>query len=67
MAPLLQPSGEIANDPRWRLLHKRNEIVRISTSELGVLEDRVRYCGEIAPRTFGTSALKRNHAARGLL
>jgi len=47
--------------------HKRNDKVRISTPDLGVLENRVRYCDEIAPWSFGTGALMKNLAQRGLL
>jgi fumarylacetoacetate (FAA) hydrolase family protein len=47
--------------------HKRNDKVRISTPDLGALENRVRYCDEIAPWSFGTRALMQNLAQRGLL
>jgi len=47
--------------------HKRNDKVRISTPDLGELVNRVRYCDEIAPWDFGTGALMRNLAKRGLL
>ena len=47
--------------------HKRDDIVTISTASLGALVNRVRYCDEIAPWTFGTGALMSNLARRGLL
>jgi fumarylacetoacetate (FAA) hydrolase family protein len=34
---------------------------------LGTLTNRVNHCDKIAPWTFGTSALMRNLAGRGLL
>jgi fumarylacetoacetate (FAA) hydrolase family protein len=41
--------------------------VTISTASLGALVNRVRYCDEIAPWTFGAGALMSNLARRGLL
>lgn len=53
--------------PGQGFTHKRNDTVRISTPDLGELVNRVRYCDEIAPWNFGTGALMRNLAQRGLL
>ena len=53
--------------PGQGFTHKRNDTVRISTADLGELVNRVRYCDEIAPWSFGTGALMRNLAERGLL
>ncbi|MBV8030292.1 MAG: fumarylacetoacetate hydrolase family protein [Betaproteobacteria bacterium] len=47
--------------------HHPLDIVMISTPSLGALVNRVRYCDEIAPWTFGTGALMTNLARRGLL
>lgn len=47
--------------------HKLNDIVRISTPKLGTLHNRVVYCNQAAPWTFGTRALMKNLAKRGLL
>ncbi len=47
--------------------HKVGDVVKISTPDLGTLVNRVRYCDEIAPWTFGTGALMLNLAKRGLL
>jgi len=47
--------------------HRMGDFVRISCPEIGVLENRVGFCGEIPPWTFGIGALMRNLASRGLL
>jgi fumarylacetoacetate (FAA) hydrolase family protein len=47
--------------------HKVGDIVTIATPKLGALVNRVRYCGDIAPWTFGTGALMQNLARRRLL
>ena len=47
--------------------HKPGDIVTISTPTLGALVNRVAYCDDIAPWTFGTGALMKNLARRGLL
>jgi len=47
--------------------HKPGDRVTISTPSLGALVNRVRYCDEIEPWHFGTGALMRNLAQRGLL
>lgn len=53
--------------PGQGFTHKRGDIVRVSTSRLGTLENRVT-AAEDAPRwTFGLSDLMRNLAGRGLL
>ncbi|MFD3444513.1 fumarylacetoacetate hydrolase family protein [Microbacteriaceae bacterium 4G12] len=53
--------------PGGGFTHKRGDIVRISSPELGLLANRVRYSEECDPWTFGARALMRNLAARGLL
>lgn len=47
--------------------HKLGDLVRISNPDLGVLQNRVGSADKIAPWTFGTVALMRNLADRGLL
>jgi len=47
--------------------HKPGDRVTISTPSLGALVNRVRYCDEIEPWHFGSGALMRNLAQRGLL
>ncbi len=47
--------------------HVVGDTVSIRSPKLGTLTNRVNHCDRIAPWTFGTSALMRNLAARGLL
>ncbi len=47
--------------------HKLGDVVEISEPHLGSLRNTVRLSTECAPWTFGTSALMRNLAGRGLL
>ena len=47
--------------------HKIGDIVTIATPKLGALTNRVKHCGDVAPWTFGTGALMKNLAQRGLL
>ena len=47
--------------------HKLGDRVIIRSKELGALVNRVNHCDKIAPWTFGSTALMRNLAARGLL
>jgi fumarylacetoacetate (FAA) hydrolase family protein len=47
--------------------HKLGDVVRISAPGLGVLENTVRLSTECPEWAFGTAALMRNLAARGLL
>jgi len=47
--------------------HKTGDIVTISTPTLGALINRVSTSDKAAPWTFGTRALMKNLAARGLL
>ena len=47
--------------------HKIGDIVTIATPQLGSLVNRVKHCGDVAPWTFGVSALMNNLARRGLL
>jgi fumarylacetoacetate (FAA) hydrolase family protein len=43
------------------------DLVSVRSPRLGTLSNRVNYCDKIPPWTFGTTALMRNLAARGLL
>jgi fumarylacetoacetate (FAA) hydrolase family protein len=47
--------------------HKVGDIVTIASDKLGALTNRMRLSTECAPWTFGTGALMRNLAGRGLL
>ncbi len=47
--------------------HKLGDIVSIRAKELGTLVNRVNHCDKIAPWSFGSRALMRNLAQRGLL
>lgn len=47
--------------------HKLGDRVTIRARQLGALVNRVNHCDRIAPWTFGSTALLRNLAARGLL
>jgi fumarylacetoacetate (FAA) hydrolase family protein len=47
--------------------HRVGDVVSITTPTLGTLINRVRYCDELPPWTFGTGALMQNLARRGLL
>ncbi|MEM7043508.1 MAG: fumarylacetoacetate hydrolase family protein [Pseudomonadota bacterium] len=47
--------------------HKPGDLVTIACPELGTLANRVTFCDEAPAWTFGTSALMKNLAARGLL
>ncbi len=53
--------------PGQGFTHKPGDRVTISTPSLGALVNRVRYCDEIEPWDFGSGALMRNLAQRGLL
>jgi fumarylacetoacetate (FAA) hydrolase family protein len=47
--------------------HKTGDVVTISSSKLGALTNRMRSSHDCAPWTYGTGALMRNLAGRGLL
>jgi fumarylacetoacetate (FAA) hydrolase family protein len=55
------------DQPGSGFTHKPGDVVEIACPELGTLVNRVNHCDRIAPWTFGTNALLRNLAARGLL
>ena len=47
--------------------HMVGDTVSIRSPKLGTLTNKVNHCDKVPPWTFGTSALMRNLAARGLL
>lgn len=47
--------------------HKIGDVVKIGSTELGILQNRVVYCDQAPPWEFGISALMRNLSQRGLL
>jgi fumarylacetoacetate (FAA) hydrolase family protein len=53
--------------PGQGFTHKVGDIVTIATEKLGRLSNTVVHCGDAEPWTFGTAALMRNLAKRGLL
>ena len=53
--------------PGQGFTHKVGDIVTISAPKLGSLSNRVVLCPDAEPWTFGTAALMRNLAGRGLL
>lgn len=53
--------------PGMGFTHKIDDIVTIATPKLGALVNRVRLTTEVEPWTFGTGALMKNLAQRGLL
>ena len=55
------------DEPGQGFTHKVGDIVKIQTPLLGSLVNRVNTCDQISPWVFGTSALMRNLAQRGLL
>jgi fumarylacetoacetate (FAA) hydrolase family protein len=55
------------DEPGQGFTHKVGDIVYIQTPLLGSLINRVNTCDQVPPWTFGTGALMRNLAQRGLL
>ena len=53
--------------PGQGFTHAVGDVVDVSTPPLGTLSNRVNHTDRIAPWTFGTAALMRNLARRGLL
>jgi fumarylacetoacetate (FAA) hydrolase family protein len=53
--------------PGQGFTHKRDDIVTIAAPKLGRLVNRMRLSNECEPWTFGTGALMRNLARRGLI
>lgn len=58
---------EDRDKPGEGFTHKVGDLVTISCPELGTLANRVAFCDETPPWTFGTRALMKNLAKRGLL
>ncbi|HEU4487624.1 MAG TPA: fumarylacetoacetate hydrolase family protein [Povalibacter sp.] len=53
--------------PGLGFTHKVDDIVRVSTEKLGILENKVTTCDKAPPWTFGIAALIQNLARRNLL
>jgi fumarylacetoacetate (FAA) hydrolase family protein len=53
--------------PGLGFTHKTGDLVRVFTSSLGVLENKVTTCKQAPPWDFGISDLMTNLARRGLL
>ena len=47
--------------------HKVGDVVTIASPKLGRLQNRIVYCADAEPWTFGAAALMRNLAKRGLI
>ena len=58
---------EDRDGPDQGFTHHLGDVVTIASAELGALSNRVNRTDRIPPWTFGTGALMRNLAARGLL
>nr|WP_246764900.1 fumarylacetoacetate hydrolase family protein [Ensifer sp. PDNC004] len=58
---------EDRDDPGQGFTHKRGDVVTIANAELGSLSNTVKLSTECAPWSFGSAALMRNLAGRGLL
>ncbi len=58
---------EDRDTPGQGFTHKVGDIVTIASPRLGRLSNRVAHCPDAEPWTFGTAALMRNLARRGLL
>ena len=58
---------EDRGEPGMGFTHKQGDVVTISTPALGSLSNRMTRSDSAAPWTFGTAALMRNLAQRGLL
>ena len=58
---------EDRDTPGQGFTHKPGDIVTIAAPSLGRLVNRMRLSSECEPWTFGTGALMRNLAGRGLL
>ncbi|MBX3586882.1 MAG: fumarylacetoacetate hydrolase family protein [Ramlibacter sp.] len=53
--------------PDQGFTHAVGDVVTVATPRLGTLVNRVHHCDEVAPWTYGVSALMRDLARRGLL
>ncbi|MCT8974795.1 fumarylacetoacetate hydrolase family protein [Microbaculum marinisediminis] len=58
---------EDRDHPGQGFTHKIGDVVTIGAARLGRLSNRVVHCADAEPWTFGTAALMRNLAKRGLL
>jgi len=53
--------------PGQGFTHKVGDVVKISNPQLGTLQNTVRFCNDCPEWTFGSGALMRNLAVRGLI
>src|SRR5690606_32251403 len=58
---------EDRDEPGQGFTHKVGDTVTIAAGRLGALVNRVVYCEDAEPWTFGAGALMRNLARRGLI
>jgi fumarylacetoacetate (FAA) hydrolase family protein len=63
---MFSPSKD-RGEPGKGFTHRTGDVVTIASDALGGLSNRMRPCTECAPWTFGTGALMRNLARRGLI
>jgi fumarylacetoacetate (FAA) hydrolase family protein len=66
LGTLFAPTDD-RDEPGRGFTHKMGDVVTISTPKLGALVNRVTTCKAARPWEFGTRALMRNLASRGLL
>jgi fumarylacetoacetate (FAA) hydrolase family protein len=66
LGTLFAPTDD-RDEPGRGFTHKPGDVVSISSERLGTLSNRVTTSKEAPPWSFGTGALMRNLAARGLL
>ena len=66
LGTMFAPSQD-RHGPGQGFTHVVGDVVTVSTPKLGTLVNRVRHCDQVAPWTFGITALMGNLASRGLL
>ena len=66
LGTMFAPSQD-RHGPGQGFTHVVGDVVTVSTPQLGTLVNRVRHCDQVAPWTFGITALMGNLASRGLL
>lgn len=66
LGTMFAPSQD-RHGPGQGFTHVVGDVVTVSTPRLGTLVNRVRHCDQVAPWTFGITALMGNLASRGLL
>ncbi len=66
LGTMFAPSQD-RHGPGQGFTHVVGDVVTVSTPQLGTLVNQVRHCDQVAPWTFGITALMHNLASRGLL